>query len=340
VFRAVTGFSLAGFYLVIESWLNDRASNETRGFVMSSYVAVNLGAIAAGQMLVTLYPVDGFRSFMLAGILTALAIVPVALTRSAQPAPITIVSFRPRQLYEAAPVSLVSCFMIGVAMGAFWSLGPVSVAEEGFSVTEVASFMSIAVVGGALAQYPAGRLSDRMDRRLVLLVLMIGAAVTSLVLWMLAPTGFVLVALGFLFGALSLPGYSLAAAHGYDKTANEDMVPTAATMLLANGIGSVSGPVAAAVLMSWRDRARSSCSWRRRWRCSPPMSSTAPPCNRRWRSRRRPTSTWQPPPRWGRSWRSKNSIRRMNMSRCRKSIRRWKRSPSPPTKSASGGRRA
>jgi MFS family permease len=250
VFRAITGFSLAGFYLVIESWLNDRASNETRGFVMSSYVAVNLGAIAAGQMLVTLYPVDGFRSFMLAGILTALAIVPVALTRSAQPAPITIVSFRPRQLYEAAPVSLVSCFMIGVAMGAFWSLGPVSVAEEGFSVTEVASFMSIAVVGGALAQYPAGRLSDRMDRRLVLLVLMIGAAVTSLVLWLLAPTGFVLVALGFLFGALSLPGYSLAAAHGYDKTANEDMVPTAATMLLANGIGSVSGPVAAAVLMS------------------------------------------------------------------------------------------
>src|SRR5690606_6178300 len=110
IFRAITGFSLAGFYLVIESWLNDRASNETRGFVMSSYVAVNLGAIAAGQMLVTLYPVEGYRSFMLAGILPALAIVPVALTRSAQPAPITIVGFRAREPYEAAPVALVSCF--------------------------------------------------------------------------------------------------------------------------------------------------------------------------------------------------------------------------------------
>jgi MFS family permease len=251
VFRAITGFSLAGFYLVIESWLNDRASNETRGFVMSSYVAVNLGALAAGQMLVTLYPVDGYRSFMLAGILTALAIVPVALTRSAQPAPLTIVSFRPSQLYESAPVALVACFMIGVAHGAFWSLGPLSVAGDGFSVTEVAAFMSIAVIGGALAQYPAGRLSDRMDRRLVLLVLLIGSTATSLMLWMFAPVGLSLVALGFLFGALSLPSYSLAAAHGYDKTANADMVPTAATMLLANGLGSVGGPVAAAVLMSF-----------------------------------------------------------------------------------------
>lgn len=248
-FRAVTGFCLAGFYLVIESWLNDRASNETRGLVMSAYVVVNLGAIAAGQMLVTLSPVEGANSFMLAGILTALAIVPVALTRSAQPAPITIVSFRPRQLYEAAPVALVACFMIGVAIGAFWALGPLSVGGVGFSVTEVAGFMSIAVVGGALAQYPAGRLSDRMDRRLVLLALLAGATIVSLVLWLFAPMGSLLVVFGFLFGAMALPGYSLAAAHGYDKTENSDMVPTAATMLLANGLGSVLGPLAAAMLM-------------------------------------------------------------------------------------------
>jgi MFS family permease len=251
IFRGITGFCLAGFYLVIESWLNDRASNETRGLVMSSYVAVNLGALATGQMLVTIYPVDGYRSFMLAGILTALAIVPVALTRSAQPAPITIVSFRPKELYDAAPVALVSCFMIGVAIGAFWALGPLSVAEEGFQVTEVAAFMSVAVVGGALAQYPAGRLSDRMDRRFVLVALLFGAASMSLTLWLLAPVGVLLVVFGFLFGACSLTVYSIAAAHGYDKTANEDMVPTAATMLLANGLGSVSGPVLAAAVMAW-----------------------------------------------------------------------------------------
>ncbi|HEX5779615.1 MAG TPA: MFS transporter [Xanthobacteraceae bacterium] len=251
IFRGITGFCLAGFYLVIESWLNDRASNETRGFVMSSYVAVNLAALAVGQMLVTLYPIDGYRSFMLAGILTALAIVPVALTRSAQPAPITIVRFRPRQLYEAAPVSLVSCFMIGISLGAFWALGPLSVGGEGFSVAEVAGFMSIAVVGGAVAQYPVGRMSDRIDRRLVLLALLVGSGAVSLVLGLFAPMGTALAALGFLFGALAMPGYSMAAAHGYDKTAREDMVPTGATMLLANGLGSMSGPIAAAGVMSF-----------------------------------------------------------------------------------------
>ncbi|MEX2128983.1 MAG: MFS transporter [Xanthobacteraceae bacterium] len=249
LFRGVTGFALAGFYLVIESWLNDRASNDTRGLVMSAYVVVNLGALAAGQLLVTLYPVEEAGSFMLAAVLTSLAIVPVALTRSAQPAPITIVSFRPWQLYQAAPVALVACFMIGVAIGAFWALGPLSVAADGFSVTEVAAFMSISIVGGALAQWPAGRLSDRMDRRIVLMTLLSGATVMSLVLWLFAPMGILLVSLGFLFGALALPGYSLAAAHGYDKTDNADMVPTAATMLLANGLGAVIGPLVASSLM-------------------------------------------------------------------------------------------
>jgi MFS family permease len=249
-FRLVTGFCLAGFYLVIESWLNDRTSNDTRGLVMSAYVIVNFASLAAGQMLVTLYPVQEASSFMLAAILTSLAIVPVALTRSAQPAPITIVTFRPRQLYEAAPVALVGCFMTGVAIGAFWSLGPLSIAHNGFDVAEVAAFMSISVVGGALAQWPAGRLSDRMDRRLVLLGLLIGAAATSLVIWMFVAGGLLLVLFGFLFGALALPGYSLAAAHAYDKTPASDVVPIAATILLANGLGSVFGPLMAAAFMS------------------------------------------------------------------------------------------
>jgi MFS family permease len=249
LFRAVTGFCLAGFYLVVESWLNDRAANETRGLVMSSYVAVNLAALAAGQMLVTLYPIDGYRNFMVAAMLTSLAIVPVALTRSAQPAPITIVRFRPRQLYDAAPVALVGSFMAGVVVGAFWGLGPLSIGDGGFSVTEVAGFMSIAVVGGALAQYPAGRLSDRMDRRMVLFALLCAAAVVSLVLWFFAPMGALLVGLGFLFGATALPSYSLAAAHGYDRTPNSEMVATAATMLLANGAGAVIGPLIASWMM-------------------------------------------------------------------------------------------
>ena len=249
VFRLVNGFCIAGFYLVIESWLNDHATNETRGLVMSSYVMVNFIAFTAGQLLVTTYPVRAAENFIIAAMLGSLAIVPVALTRSAQPAPITIVSFRPAALFRAAPVGLVGSLMVGVANGAFWGLGPLSAAANGLSVGKVAAFMGAATVAGALAQYPVGRLSDRMDRRLVLLALLIGAAAVGVLLWLFASGGWLLLTFGFLFGALALPGYSLAAAHAYDKTAGGDMVQTAATVLLANALGAATGPVLASLVM-------------------------------------------------------------------------------------------
>jgi predicted MFS family arabinose efflux permease len=206
--------------------------------------------VAGGQSLINLYPIESDGSFMLAAILAALAIVPVALTRSAQPAPVTLFRLQPRQLYDAAPVALIGAFAIGIANGAFWGLAPVSAAGAGLDHGEVALFMSIAVLAGALAQWPAGRLSDRIDRRLVLLGLLIAGAAASVAMWLLAATGPLMLAFGFLFGALALPGYSLAAAHAYDKTPAEDMVATAATVLLANGLGSVIGPLAATAFIT------------------------------------------------------------------------------------------
>ena len=249
VFRALNGFCLAGIYLVIESWLNDRAANHNRGLVMSAYVFVNFLAFTVGQLMVVIYPIREAGNFMVAAMLASLAIVPVALTRSAQPAPITIVTFRPAQLYRAAPVGLVASMMVGMANGAFWGLGPLSAAGNGLSVGRVALFMSGATLAGALVQWPVGRLSDRLDRRLVLLALLIGAALTGVLLWMFARNGWLLLTFGLLFGALALPCYSLAAAHAYDKTAVSDMVPTAATILLANAIGAAIGPLPASLVM-------------------------------------------------------------------------------------------
>jgi MFS family permease len=251
-FRLVNGFCLAGIYLVIESWLNDRATNDTRGLVMSAYVIVNFGAFTIGQLMVTLYPIEQAGSFMVAAMMASLAIVPVALTRSAQPAPITIVRFQPGQLYRAAPVGLMASLMVGTANGAFWGLGPLSAAGSGLGISEVALFMSAATLAGALAQWPVGRLSDLIDRRLVLLALLIGAAVSGLLLWLLAASGVLLLVFGLLFGALALPCYSLAAAHAYDKTPNSELVPTAATILLANALGAVIGPLLASAAMAWQ----------------------------------------------------------------------------------------
>jgi len=250
VMRLITGFCLAGFYLVIESWLNDGATNENRGLVMSAYVVVNFAALTVGQMLVMVYPIGEGGGFMIAAMLSSLAIVPVALTRSAQPAPITIVTFHPMHLYRVAPVALVASFMVGVTIGAFWGLAPLSAARSGLHVDGVALFMGIAVAAGALSQWPLGRLSDRVDRRLVLFALLIGSAITGVLLWMAAASETLFLIFGFLFGALALPGYSLAAAHGYDKTPASEMVATAATILLANAIGSVIGPLAASAVMA------------------------------------------------------------------------------------------
>lgn len=248
--RLITGFALAGFFLVIESWLNDGATNDTRGLVMSAYVTINYVAVVIGQMMVTLHPVEQDGTFMMAAMLAALAIVPVAMTRSAQPAPITLFSFQPRALYDAAPVALIASFAIGLANGAFWALGPVSAAGSGLDNNQVAVFMSVAVFAGALVQWPIGRLSDRIDRRIVLLVLLIGAAITGVALWLFAATGTLMLVFGFAFGALALPGYSLAAAHAYDKTPASNMVATAATVLLANGVGSVIGPLIATAFIT------------------------------------------------------------------------------------------
>jgi len=247
--RFVTGFCLAAFYLVIESWLNERASNATRGMIMSSYIIVNFGAITIGQMMTTLYPLRQASTLVLAGILAALAIIPVALTRSAQPAPIAAVRFSPRNLLAAAPVALVGSFVIGIANGAFWGLAPLSAAAIGLSVNGVALFMAAAVLAGALAQWPIGRLSDRLDRRKVLLASLLLAAAAGFALWLSAASGLAFGILGALFGALALPGYSLAAAHGFDKTTPGEVVANAATILLANGLGSIIGPLVASGLM-------------------------------------------------------------------------------------------
>ncbi|MEJ2433387.1 MAG: MFS transporter [Pseudolabrys sp.] len=250
VFRILNGFCLAGIYLVIESWLNDRATNTHRGLVMSAYVFVNFLAFTAGQFMVTLYPIREDGNFIVAAMLASMAIVPVALTRSAQPAPITIVTFRPLHLYRAAPVGLVASLVVGAANGAFLTLGPLSAVRSGLNVGYVALFMGAATAGGALAQWPAGRLSDRLDRRMVLLALLVGASLTGFALWLFAATDTLLLVFGALFGALALPCYALAAAHAFDKTPISETVPTAATILLANALGSVIGPMLASVMMA------------------------------------------------------------------------------------------
>ncbi|WDR02113.1 MFS transporter [Devosia algicola] len=245
--RLVTGFCLAGLYLVVESWLNDQATNETRGTLISTYVTVNFTVITLGQMMVTLFQPSSFILFSIASVLVSLAAVPIVLTQTAQPPPITLVRFRPIRMFRLSPTGTVAIFLVGLATGAFWSLGPSYASAASGSVTDAALFMSAAVLGGALAQWPTGKLSDSVDRRLVLIGLAVASVIMGIAIMLVPQITNIWLLMGLVFGAGLLPAYAIAAAHVFDFADRADYVEISAGLLLLNGLGSTIGPLIASL---------------------------------------------------------------------------------------------
>ncbi|WP_075219428.1 MFS transporter [Acuticoccus yangtzensis] len=252
VFRCATGFCIAGVLVIIESWLNDKATNATRGVVMSAYIVITYAMISIGQMGVAVQPISSFALFALCSIMLSVAAVPVALTRASQPAPIPVVKFDPGLLWSVAPAAFVGSFMSGMMVGSFNGLGSIFAVDSGFRTDEAAIFVSACVLGGAIGQYPLGRLSDFFDRRLVLLG---ASAATAAIAFLLAFASFlpgiVILGLGFVVGLAMLPIYSVAAAHAYDWTPQENIVPTSAALLIVFGVGSIIGPLVGSTLMAF-----------------------------------------------------------------------------------------
>ena len=243
VLRMITGFCLAGLYLVVESWLNDQATNETRGTLISTYVTVNFTVITLGQMMVTLVQPSSFVLFSIASVLVSLAAVPIVMTRSSQPPPITMVRFRPRHMFRLSPTGTVSIFLVGAATGSFWSLGPTYANAASGNVTDAALFMSAAVMGGAVLQWPAGKISDHIDRRLVMIGLALISVVIGAVILMAPHVTGLWLALGFVFGAGLLPSYAIVASHVFDFADRSEYVEISAGLLLLNGLGATVGPL-------------------------------------------------------------------------------------------------
>ncbi len=244
--RALTGFAFAILYMVIESWLNERATNETRGTVMSIYTVINLTVIMAGQMLLTLYNPASFAPFALASILVSLAALPVALTTSLAPAPLQSTKIRILRLYRISPVGFVGAFTVGLGNGAFWSLAPLFATGSGLDINGVALFMSLVVLGGAIGQYPLGKLSDRTDRRRVILA----AAVGVVLMGGLLPFVTVMFVPGlyvgaFLFGLTAMPVYALSVAHMNDFVESDGFVEASSGMLMIYAAGAIVGPMVA-----------------------------------------------------------------------------------------------
>lgn len=246
--RAVTGYCFAILYIVIESWLNARSDNRTRGTVFSIYTAINLTVITAGQMMLGLADPQSFVLFATAAILVSLAALPIAFTGSASPEQPELARPRISKLFRISPVGAAGCFAVGLANGTFWALGPVFAQNEGFGNNEIAVFMSAVVLGGALAQWPLGSLSDRMDRRIIMLAAAFVAMLSALVLMLLAPDErMMIVFAGAMFGAGAFPLYALAVAHANDYADARESVEVSSGLLLVYGMGAAAGPLLASV---------------------------------------------------------------------------------------------
>ncbi|MCR4268017.1 MFS transporter [Nitratireductor sp. ZSWI3] len=250
VLRVFTGFTMAGAFMVIESWLNEKSTNENRGTVFGIYMMVTYASLTAGQMAVAFGDVSNTILFMTTGILFCLALIPTAVSKAVTPQPLAQVSLDLRGLYANSPVAVVGCVLIGIANGAWGTLGAVYGGAIGISTLQIATMMSLAVLAGAALQLPAGRLSDRVDRRFVISGAAFGSGLIGLMILLTTPRdGSFVIAMTAVYGAFAYTLYSIIVAHANDHASSEDFVKVSSGLLLLYGFGTMLGPLVGGILM-------------------------------------------------------------------------------------------
>ncbi|MGI9483721.1 MAG: MFS transporter [Hyphomicrobiales bacterium] len=246
IFRVMTGLCIAGLYIVCESWLNSISTTEDRGKILSIYMTITFSAMGCGQFLLNVAAPGGFILFILVSVLVSVSLVPMTLVKSKtpefdKPRPVAIVD-----IYKSSPLAVTGCVLNGLGQSAFFSLGAVYGAKIGMSIAQVSWLMAVPMLGVIVSQYPIGMISDRYDRRWVMIVI---SALTALVaaacLFQEQYSVFVMIGLFGVFGALSLPLYSLALAHANDYLEYDQMLGAAGKLVLLFGIGATIGPMVA-----------------------------------------------------------------------------------------------
>lgn len=249
VLRFFIGVAISGLYTVIESWLNSQATAESRGRILSIYTFILLLSMALGQALINVGPVASATPFMLAAVFLALAIIPVGLTRRMAPAPLESRRIRFNLLYQRSRTAFAGALLSGLVVGSFWSLGALFAQANGASLREISWFISTAILGGALLQYPIGLLSDRVDRRRVMFMLCLGGAASSVAVALSTGQSWHLPTV-FFFGAMVMPIYAISLATAADVAQSDEFVEIGTSVLLLNSVGAVSAPLLLGNFMS------------------------------------------------------------------------------------------
>ncbi|OXT00564.1 MFS transporter [Notoacmeibacter marinus] len=241
--RIVLGFCMSGIYVTAESWLNDRATNETRGTMLSSYMLAQMAGLVGAQGLLNVGDAAGASLFILASIFVSLAFTPVLLSAVPLPAVEAVKPMSLRDLYERSPTATVGTAIIGAIIAAQMGMAAVYGAKIGLNVRDVSLFIASIFVGSLIFQYPVGRLSDLMDRRILMISLAIVGALASILPFFIEGSFAVLLVAGLIAGGVATPLYSLMVAYTNDYLEREEMPSAASGMIFIYGLGAVTGPV-------------------------------------------------------------------------------------------------
>ena len=241
--RFITGMCFVGMYTVAESWINDLSENNNRGQALSVYMMVSMAGSAFGQLFLNIASPETATLFMLVSILISVSLVPILVVVSKQP-DFSISEFLTiKELYYASPLGVTAAVLTGLAHGTLWGIGSIYALKNGLTIEQVSIFMFTFIIGGAVNQYLIGYLSDRYDRRSVLVAVAFLASFFSVLAVVFGTSFTSLLIITFIFGGLTVPLYALAIAHTNDFLSKKEMVAASAGLQLATGAGLTVGPL-------------------------------------------------------------------------------------------------
>ncbi len=250
ILRVIIGFCFSGLYMIMESWINEKSPNEKRGQILAIFRIVDLVAVTIGQFLLLLSNPAGFILFSLVSILICLSIVPLAMTNALAPQPISQTSLNLTKLYRVSPIAVFCALAVGMTNGAFLGISPAYISMLGYDLVMVSLFVSVAIICGALAQWPIGYISDYIDRRFVLLIVSGLSLASGLFLGTFGTHSITMLLLGSgLYGTFAMSLFGLSAAHANDHADTGEFVAISGGLLLVYGVGSIIGPILATVFM-------------------------------------------------------------------------------------------
>ena len=260
VLRMINGFCMVCLFTVAESWLNDRSSNKNRGKVLSIYMIILYGAMGIGMFFLNFSKPENFEPFILISVIMSSALIPILLTKRKPPNFKKLKSMSLKELYESSPLGMVGAVFYGTTQSALFTILAVYAASMNFSIFEISLVTFLLSISGATSQYPIGNLSDRYDRRLVIIYSTFAAALFALFAIFSSSTMHLPGDLGSkfwfyifltLFAFCSLPMFSLILAHTNDFITKDKFVAAGAGLQFAFGIGAISGPFLCSLFMGW-----------------------------------------------------------------------------------------